>query len=114
MISPSDDGASAGKGFMPFLKQCSTYFPSAVVFFAQRLGHFLREGMKSSPALGKCNQCMNMYAMIPPSDDGACAGKGFMPFLKQCSTYFPSAVVFFFTAVGTFFEGGHEALPCTG
>ena len=26
MISPIDDGASAGKGFMPLLKQCSTYF----------------------------------------------------------------------------------------
>ena len=34
------------------------------------------------------------------------AGKGFMPFLKQCSTYLK--------AVGTFFVEGHEALPCTG
>ena len=46
-----------------------------------------REGMKPSPTLGKCYQCMNMYAkqtsrMIPPSGSGACAGKGFMPFLK--------------------------------
>ena len=34
------------------------------------------------------------------------AGKGFMPFLKQCSTYLK--------AVGTFFVEGHEALPYTG
>ncbi|MDD6854353.1 MAG: hypothetical protein PUD58_08660 [Prevotella sp.] len=26
--------------------------------FSQRLGHLLREGMKPSPALGKCDQCM--------------------------------------------------------
>ena len=50
-------------------------------------------GMKPSPALGKCDQCMNMYAkqtsrMISLICSGACAGKGFMPFLKQCSTYF--------------------------
>ena len=49
--------------------------------------------MKPSPALGKCDQCMNMYAkrtsrMISLICSGACAGKGFMPFLKQCSTYF--------------------------
>ena len=31
------------------------------------------------------------------------AGKGSMPFLKQCSTYLK--------AVGTFFVEGHEALP---
>ena len=49
------------------------------------------------------------------------AGKGFMPFLKQCSTYFPlnlqwshfeSAVVFF--SGWDIYEGGHEALTCTG
>ena len=39
---------SAGKGFMPFLKQCSTYF-------LKRLGHFLWKGMKPFPALGKCD-----------------------------------------------------------
>ena len=78
---------------MPFHKKFSTDFQSSGdvsigldVF--QRLGHFLREGMKPSPALGKCDQCMNMYVMISPIDDGASAGKGFMPFLKQCSTYF--------------------------
>ena len=37
--SPSDDGASAGKGFMPFLKQCSTYFPKAAVAFFSWLHH---------------------------------------------------------------------------
>ena len=55
-------------------------FSLAVVFhiggvFLYRLGHFLREGMKPSPALGKCDQCMNMYAkqtsrMISPSGSG--------------------------------------------
>ena len=65
-----------------------------------------RVGMKPSPALSKCDQCMNMNAkqtscMISLSGSGASAGKGFMPFLKQCSTYFPSrrwcfkSVVFF-------------------
>ena len=54
MISPSGSGASAGKGFMPFLKQCPTYFPSGCVVFSYRLGHFLREGMKPSPAVDVC------------------------------------------------------------
>ena len=61
MIPPSDDGASAGKGFMPFLKRCSTYFSlRGGGVFSYRLGHFLREGMKPSPAPGKCDQCLNM------------------------------------------------------
>ena len=65
MIPPGDDGASAGKGFMPFLKQCSTYFCQiGGGVFSYLLGHFLREGMKPSPALGKCDQCMNMYAEL--------------------------------------------------
>ena len=51
MISLCCSGASAGKGFMPFLKQCSTFFSEWLKHF-QRLGHFLREGMKPSPALG--------------------------------------------------------------
>ena len=59
-----------------------------------------RVGINPTPTLGKCDQCMNMYAkqtsrMISPSGSGASAGKGFMPFLKQCSTYFPLAVVLF-------------------
>ena len=36
--------ACAGKGFMPFLIQCSTYF-------LKRLGHFLWKGIKPFPAL---------------------------------------------------------------
>ena len=52
-----------------------------------------RVGINPTPTLGKCDQCMNMYAkqtsrMISPSGSDASAGKGFMPFLKQCSTYF--------------------------
>ena len=50
--------------------------------FSYRLGHFSREGLRPSPALRKYDQCMDMYVTIPPSDDGASAGKGFMPFLK--------------------------------
>ena len=38
---------SAGKGFMPFLKQCSTYLKA--------VGSFLWKGMKPFPALGKCD-----------------------------------------------------------
>ena len=51
MIPPSDDSAGAGKGFMPFLKQCSTYFSLGGGVFSYRLGHFLREGIKPSPAV---------------------------------------------------------------
>jgi hypothetical protein len=55
MISPSGSGASAGKGFMPFLKQCSTYFPKlAVAFFHIGWDIFLREGMKPSHAVDVC------------------------------------------------------------
>ena len=54
---------------MPFHKQCSTDFQSDggvsnrrwCFFkrcFPKRLGHFSREGMKPSPALGKYDQCM--------------------------------------------------------
>ena len=55
MVSPSSVGASTGNGFMPFLKQCSTYLK-------KRLGHFSREGMKPSPAQGACDPCLDMYA----------------------------------------------------
>ena len=53
----SGSGASAGKGFMPFLKQCSTYFPSGGGIsnrwcLPKRLGHFLWKGIKPFPALG--------------------------------------------------------------
>jgi len=41
----------------------------------------------------------------------ASAGKGFMPFLKQCSTYF-SKRLDHFSAVGSLFVEGHKALPC--
>ena len=34
------------------------FFPLGGGVFLQRLGHFLREGMKPSPAVGKCDQCM--------------------------------------------------------
>ena len=34
------------------------HFKMVVVFFPKRLGHFSREGMKPSPALGKYDQCM--------------------------------------------------------
>ena len=42
---------------------------------------------------GMYDPCMDMYVkqtscMVSPSSVGASAGKGFMPFLKQCSTYF--------------------------
>ena len=54
MIPPSDDGASAGKGFMPFLKIMFDLFSLGGGVFSYRLGHFLREGMKPSPALDVC------------------------------------------------------------
>ena len=46
--------AGAGKDFMPFLKQCSTYFSKRRRFFKQRLCNFLRKGIKPSPALDVC------------------------------------------------------------
>ena len=45
---------SAGKGFMPFLKQCSTCF-------FKRLGHFLWKGMKPFPAQGTCDPSLGVY-----------------------------------------------------
>ena len=63
MISLICSGASAGKGFMPFLKQCSTYFSlSGGGVLSYRLGHFLREGMKPSPALGMRHPDLNILA----------------------------------------------------
>ena len=62
-FSQSRGGASAGKGFMPFLKQCSTYFCQiGGGVFSYRLGHFLREGMKPSPALGMRHPDLNILA----------------------------------------------------
>ena len=58
MISLSGSGASAGKGFIPFLNDVRPIFQRGGGVFSQRLGHFLREGMKPSPAQGKCDQCM--------------------------------------------------------
>ena len=103
--------SAVGTGFIPVLPatdKIQSKCPAAA-----------RAGLNPTPTLGKCDQCMNMYAkqtsrMISPSGSGASAGKGFMPFLKQCSTYFPSWRWCFFISVGTFFEGGHEALPCSG
>ena len=49
-------GVSAGKGFMPFLKQCSTCFKA--------VGPSFEGGHKALPAPGKCNQSMDMYVKI--------------------------------------------------
>ena len=42
---------SAGKGFMPFQKQCSTYFSQRLDHFSA-VGSLLWKGMKPFPALG--------------------------------------------------------------
>ena len=91
--------ACAGTGFMPFQKQCSTYF-------LKRLGHFLRKGMKPFPALDMRHPispkypCINWLSTVlfclnkkMTKSGRACAGKGFMPFQKQCSTYFSRVCV---------------------
>jgi len=44
---------SAGKGFMPFLKQCSTYLKA--------VGTILWKGMKPFPALGTCDPSLGVY-----------------------------------------------------
>ena len=71
--------SAVGTGFIPVLPaadKIKSKCPAAA-----------RVGMKPSPELGKCDQCMNMYAkqtsrMISLICSGASAGKGFMPFLK--------------------------------
>lgn len=63
------------------IKGCGVFHRS-VGDFSNRLGHLSREGIKPSPTPGKCDPCMNVYVMIPPSSSGASAGKGFMPFQK--------------------------------
>ena len=66
--------SAEGTGFIPVLptadKIQSKYSADA------------RVGINPTPTLGKSDQYMNMYVMIPPSGTRASAGKGFMPFLK--------------------------------
>ena len=71
--------SAVGMGFIPVLPtadKIKSKCPAAAMM-----------GINPSPAVGKCDQCMNMYAkqtscMISLSGSGASAGKGFMPFLK--------------------------------
>ena len=65
-------------------------FLSAVVFFSQRLGHFLREGMKPSPAPSKCDQCMNM---IFDFIYGIRAGINPTPTVAECCNHFYNPLI---------------------
>ena len=65
--------------------------------------------MKHSPALGKCDQCMNF-----PELQWCKCREGLHALPQTMFDLFSLGGGVFFTAVGTFFEGGHEALPCTG
>ena len=84
MISTSGVVPVQGRASCPSKNNVRPIFPkrrwcfkSMVLLY--RLGHFSREGMKPSPALGKCDQCVKMYAkqtsrMISPSCSRASAG----------------------------------------
>ena len=76
--------AAVGTGFIPVL-------PTADKIKSKCTAAAMM-GITPSPTLGKCDQCMNMYAkqtsrMISPSGSGASAGKGFMPSLKNIIAY---------------------------
>ena len=102
--------AAVGMGFIPVL-------PTADKIKSKCTAAAMM-GINPSPTLGKCDQCMNMYAkqtsrMISPSGSGACAGKGFMPFLKQCSTFF-SKWLKHFQRLGHFLREGIKPFPALG
>ena len=93
--------AGAGKGFMPFLKQCSTYFskrlghflrkgikpfpaPDCSTYFSKRLGHFLRVGINPTPTEAECYNHLD-NPLIAKVLHKSAVGTGFIPVLPTAN-----------------------------
>ena len=76
--------------------------------FSYRLGHFLREGMKPSPAPGKCDQCMNM---IFDFICGIRVGINPTPTMIECCNHFYNSLIDKVLHTSTVGAGFIPALP---
>ena len=120
-----------------FDKFCKAYkrrknsFNSLILDIFQRLGHFLWKGMKPFPAQDMrppispnypCKCLIVNGAILSQQKSGEVAlvqGRASCPSKNNVRPIFYSGWsilqrLLAFSAVGTFFEEGHEALPCTG